>query len=407
MCAALFVSPALGAPAAGAKRLRDSRSAVPCVISVKSNRTSIRCMCSSTSSGSTDASATFRANHVELRGVIEKEPGVRAVGESEALRLASFVLLVPRYTADRKKAFDKVEIKAWNELADLVSSAALGAGEEVALQGKLRHESYTTKSGTFVSKLTVVADELHFRDALAAGRGEAQPRTSQPQFSAAPKAEFNGSATMEFPSRNAFAGLSPRSPAKQVIEQISDAVPWNDPDWWPASQEEFEMAIGVSSSTSRERNGYSKLESSGRLNRESVRVSLPPSATESEPSPPSSGNWLTELEMLESKSYDEIDVGAADQHIIEDPDLDTYIPSKVSDGSFAGLGLLDGETNVAAAEEIKEEAETDGDDEWSDGESDTETLTSVERSRQEGGRAGHDSDVDESYLHGTSSDDDW
>lgn len=116
-------------------------------------------------------------NIVILAGNLTRDPQVRNLANEK--QVANFGLAVSRKfkgaDGEMKEETTFVDIEAWGRTAELVGQY-LSKGKQALVEGRLKMESWDDKtSGQKRSKIVVVADQVTFLSAPAAG-GAQQPQ---------------------------------------------------------------------------------------------------------------------------------------------------------------------------------------------------------------------------------------
>lgn len=125
-------------------------------------------------------------NKVVITGNLTRDPELRRT--QSGMAILSFGVAVN----DRRKNNQTGE---WEDYANYIDCTMFGnraeglanhlsKGMKVAIEGKLRYESWTAKDGSKRSKLSVVVDEIEFMSAKGGGSHGRQASQPQPEFPA-------------------------------------------------------------------------------------------------------------------------------------------------------------------------------------------------------------------------------
>jgi single-strand DNA-binding protein len=117
-------------------------------------------------------------NKVILIGNVTAKPEGREAGEH---RLATFTLAVDRTRKDAGADF--IPVQAWNKVAD-VATGHLEKGRQIAVDGRVRIDTYTTKEGDRRTRFVVVADTIRFLGSRknGSGNGAAAAPAAEPEM---------------------------------------------------------------------------------------------------------------------------------------------------------------------------------------------------------------------------------
>jgi len=139
-------------------------------------------------------------NKVFLIGNLTRDPELRMTPKGTAI--CSFGLAVNRQFRDdaggTREETTFVDIEAWGKTGELISKY-LSKGSPAMIEGRLRFDSWESKTGEKRNKLKVVVDNVQFLSTRGSGGGdsshsesgpERRPATSQPG-PAAPDAPAN------------------------------------------------------------------------------------------------------------------------------------------------------------------------------------------------------------------------
>lgn len=121
-----------------------------------------------------------------LVGRLTKDPEIH-YSENNEMPVARFTLAVDRGRRVEGEAnADFFRCVAFDKKADFVEQY-LYSGMRIAVQGKMRNENYTSKDGTKVYGVSLLADQIEFADgkrddgqAAAAGNGSTTGNSQQP-----------------------------------------------------------------------------------------------------------------------------------------------------------------------------------------------------------------------------------
>lgn len=123
-------------------------------------------------------------NRIILMGRLTRDPELRHTQSGTSV--ASFALAVDR--PGKEKATDFIDVVAWRNTADFVSSY-LSKGRMAVVEGRLQIREYTDKEGRKRKTCEVVADSVHFGDAKPSGEN----RGSAPAYGGAQQSDHYGS----------------------------------------------------------------------------------------------------------------------------------------------------------------------------------------------------------------------
>ena len=153
-------------------------------------------------------------NKVFLIGNLTRDPELRVTPKGTAV--CSFGLAVNRVYRDEggntHEETTFVDIEAWGKQGETISKY-LSKGRSVMIEGRLRFDSWESKTGEKRSKLKVVADNFQF---LGRGGGEGGSSEGEDQ-------------SLERSSPPQRTGAAPAAPQAQVpapAEDLEDDVPF-------------------------------------------------------------------------------------------------------------------------------------------------------------------------------------
>lgn len=101
-------------------------------------------------------------NNVTLMGRLTADPELRKTTNDKSV--VSFSLAVERnYKSEGETQVDFIRCTAWRQTAEFISKY-FTKGQMLAVQGALRNEEYTTKSGDKRTNTVVLVDKAFFCD---------------------------------------------------------------------------------------------------------------------------------------------------------------------------------------------------------------------------------------------------
>ncbi len=165
-------------------------------------------------------------NKVFLIGNLTRDPELRVTPKGTAV--CSFGLAVNRTFRDdsggTREETTYVDLEAWGKQGELISKY-LSKGSPAMVEGRLRFDSWESKTGEKRSKLRVVVDNVQFLGRSGGGEGgggsQGFERHSPPQRTDAPQP-----ATPAPASTPASAPTPDPAPTPAPQEELEDDVPF-------------------------------------------------------------------------------------------------------------------------------------------------------------------------------------